>query len=55
MTKRKPYLKKFDSADYLQSDEATGVYLEDACETEDPALIAHAVGVVARVLHRQVH
>jgi probable addiction module antidote protein len=39
---------RFDSAEYLDSDEAIGAYLEEALETEDPAFIAHALGTVAR-------
>ncbi len=38
----------FDAADYLDSSEAFAVCLEDAFETEDPLLIAHALGTVAR-------
>jgi probable addiction module antidote protein len=39
---------RFDSAEYLDSDEAIGAYLEEALETEDPAFIAHALGTIAR-------
>ncbi len=39
---------RFDSADHLVSDEAISAYLEDALETNDPALIAHALGTIAR-------
>ena len=38
----------FDSADYLDSPEAIEAYLEDALETNDPAIVAHALGVIAR-------
>lgn len=38
----------FDSADYLGSPEAIEAYLEDALESGHVALIAHALGVVAR-------
>ena len=38
----------YDSADYLTTAEAISVYLEDIFETEDPELIAHALGTVAR-------
>lgn len=38
----------YDSADYLNSAEAIGYYLEDIFESEDPELIAHGLGVVAR-------
>jgi probable addiction module antidote protein len=46
MAKVKTY--PFDAADYLTSPEAIGAFLEDVFETEDPALIAHALGAVAR-------
>jgi probable addiction module antidote protein len=46
MAKVKTY--PYDSADYLTSPEAISTYLEDAFETEDAALIAHALGAVAR-------
>ena len=50
MTARTTSVKttRFDSAEYLDSDEAIGAYLEEALETEDPAFIAHALGTVAR-------
>ena len=38
----------YDSADYLDTAEAISVYLEDIFETENPELITHALGVVAR-------
>lgn len=38
----------FDSAAYLDSPEAIEAYLEDALESSDPAIIAHALGVIAR-------
>ncbi len=38
----------FDAAKYLKTPEAISVYLEDIFETEDPELIAHALGTVAR-------
>jgi probable addiction module antidote protein len=41
-------LARFDSAEYLDSDEAIGAYLEEALETDDPSFIAHALGTVAR-------
>ncbi len=46
MTKVKTTL--FDAAKYLNTPEAMSVYLEDIFETEDPLLIAHALGTVAR-------
>jgi probable addiction module antidote protein len=39
----------FDSAEFLDSGEAIGAYLEEALETDDPAFIAQALGAVARV------
>ena len=38
----------YDSADYLDSPEDIAAYLEAAFEDGDPALITHALGVVAR-------
>jgi probable addiction module antidote protein len=46
MTKRK--LRKWDSAEYLKTEEDVVNYLEAVFEDGDPALIAHALGVVAR-------
>jgi len=39
---------KYDTADYLDSPEAIEAYLEAAFETNDTALIAAALGDVAR-------
>jgi probable addiction module antidote protein len=38
----------FDSADFLDSDEAIAAYLEEAFDSQDPRFMAHALGVVAR-------
>jgi probable addiction module antidote protein len=38
----------YDSADYLDSPESIAAYIEAAFEDGDPALITHALGVVAR-------
>ncbi len=38
----------FDAAEYLDDDEAIAEYVTEALETNDPAYIAHAIGVVAR-------
>lgn len=38
----------FDPAEYLDNDEMIAGYLSDALETQDPAFIADAIGVVAR-------
>lgn len=40
--------KPFDPAEYLDDSEAVAAYLSDALESEDPAFIADALGVVAR-------
>lgn len=41
-------LPVFDPAQYLTSDEAIAAYLGDVMETGDPALLAAALGDVAR-------
>ena len=41
-------LTTFDPANHLKSDQAIADFLLIALETEDPAYVAHAVGVVAR-------
>lgn len=38
----------YDSADYLKTKQDIAAYLEAAFEDGDPALITHALGVVAR-------
>lgn len=38
----------YDSAEYLDSDEAIAAYLDEALGSADPAHIAHALGIVAR-------
>lgn len=45
---KKKKTTRFDSAEYLDSAEAVGAYLEEALKTDDPAFIAHALGTVAR-------
>ena len=40
--------KRFDSVDYLMTDEALAEYINAALETCDPAFIADGLGVVAR-------
>jgi DNA-binding phage protein len=40
--------RKWDTARYLKTEEDVGNYLESVFEDGDPALIAHALGVVAR-------
>ncbi len=41
-------LKKFDAAEYLETDEDIAAFLEAAFEGDDPKHIAEALGVVAR-------
>jgi len=41
-------LKKWDSAEYLKSGKDIANYLEACLEEDDPALIPHALGVIAR-------
>ncbi len=48
MAKVKLKTRAFDAADYLDDAGAIATYLEDVFESDDPALIAHALGVVAR-------
>lgn len=40
--------KVFDPAEYLDSSESIAAYMSDALESEDPAFVADALGVVAR-------
>jgi len=40
--------KKWDSAEFLHSDEDIAAYLEAVIEDGDPALLSHALGVIAR-------
>jgi probable addiction module antidote protein len=51
MAKKKtksPVTRPYNSAEYLDSDEAITAYMEEALETGDPAFIAKALGTVAR-------
>lgn len=43
-----PELLTWDSADHLKTKEDIAAYLEAAFDDGDPALITHALGVVAR-------
>jgi probable addiction module antidote protein len=47
-TKAKTKTIPWDSAAYLKTDEDIASYLEAVFEDGDPALIAHALGVIAR-------
>jgi probable addiction module antidote protein len=40
--------ERFDSAEYLDSSAEIAAYLDAVLEDGDPALVAHALGVVAR-------
>lgn len=48
MTKTAIVVEPYDSADHLKTPEALAAYLSDILEDNDPALIAHAIGVAAR-------
>ena len=41
-------LKVWDSAEHLKTEEDMVLYLEACLEESDPALIAHALGVIAK-------
>jgi probable addiction module antidote protein len=41
-------LTTFDPAEYLNSDQSIADFMAAAFETNDPAYVAHALGVVAR-------
>ena len=41
-------ITRFDAADYLETDVARTVYMNDALKTGNSEFIAHAIGVVAR-------
>lgn len=43
-----PTLSRYDSADYLDSDEVNAAYLDAALEDGDPALVMYALRAVAR-------
>jgi probable addiction module antidote protein len=45
---RKTKTVPWDSAEYLKTDEDIAQYLEAVFEDGDPALITHALGVIAR-------
>jgi len=40
--------KPFDPAEYLDDSASVAAYLTDALESDDPAFVADALGVVAR-------
>lgn len=39
---------RWDSAEYLKTDEEIAAYLDAVLEEDDPALVTHALGVIAR-------
>lgn len=41
-------IKPFDPAEYLDDSESIAAYMSEALESEDPAFITDALGVVAR-------
>jgi probable addiction module antidote protein len=47
-TKKKESFSRYDTADYLNSEEDIAAYLEACSEENDPALMAEALGAVAR-------
>jgi probable addiction module antidote protein len=48
LTKDDLALSEFDIAQYLDTDELREAFLKDAFESDDPELIACAIGTVAR-------
>ncbi len=42
------HYSRYDTADYLQTQEEMNLYFEACLEENDPSLIAHALGVIAR-------
>jgi len=45
---RKLKTTRFDSAAHLNSAKAVDAYMADALDSNDPAVIAHALGTIAR-------
>ena len=48
MAKTKLKTTRYDSAEYLKSEKDIAAYLDAALEVGDPALIRHALNVIAR-------
>ena len=48
MAKAKVETTRWDSADYLKTDKDIAEYLDAVIEDGDPALVAHALGVISR-------
>lgn len=40
--------KRWDSAEHLRSEEDIAAYLDAVLEEDDPALVTHALGIIAR-------
>jgi probable addiction module antidote protein len=47
-TASKTKTRRWDSAEHLKTEQDMALYLEACLEENDPALIAHALGVIAR-------
>lgn len=48
MPRKRENFSRWDVADHLKTDADIGAYLEACAEENDPALMAHALGDVAR-------
>ena len=48
MSKHKTPIRPFDAANYLQSEVEIAAYLDTVLEDDDPALLAAALGDIAR-------
>lgn len=48
MTKKKLNTTPYDSAEYLRNEKDIAAYLDAALENGDPALVRHALNVIAR-------
>jgi probable addiction module antidote protein len=46
---------RWDSAEYLQTDEDIAAYLDAALEEDDPALVTYALGVITRAKDLRLH
>jgi probable addiction module antidote protein len=49
MKRKKTKTTRYDSVEYLESNEAIRAYMEEAIASDDPAFIAQALGTIARV------
>ena len=48
-------VRPFDAAEYLQDEASQRAFLDEAAESNDPAFIARAIGVVARAQGGMLH